>query len=170
MCPHFPLGLAGEGSMGSGCSRSLEHSLMHTTLLHTLQGHGPGGCSVPSWDLYSPSGCRVEVAAPMPGDEDRQGTGHAQKTMSNYLRASRSNFLWLEKLVFVPLVHAHSWMTCRSRRHNYMEMVLCLGTSKDLPLYTGRWQRESTFHSAQTEFSGEGWLASSWLWRGLFLF
>lgn len=31
MCTHFPLGLAGEGSMGSGCSRSLEHSLTHTT-------------------------------------------------------------------------------------------------------------------------------------------
>ena len=115
-----PLRLAGESSMGSGCSRTLENSLMCTTWLHFLQGHCPGGCSVPRRDLHSPSRCGIEAAAPVPEDMDGQGTGHAQKTMSNYPGASGSNVLWLEKLFFVP----HSRMTCRSRRCNYMEMDL----------------------------------------------
>lgn len=123
--------------MGSGCSRTLENSLMHTTWQHTLQGHGPGGRSVLRWDLHFPGGWGPEVAAPVPGDVDGQGTGHAQKTMSNYPRASGSNFLWLEKLVFVPPAPARSRKTCRSRRHNYMEMDLCLGTSEAPPLHTG---------------------------------
>lgn len=71
---------------------------MHTALLHAFQGRCPNGHSVPPRDLHSPSGCRVEVAAPMSEDVDGQGTGHAQKTMSNYPGASGSNFLWLQKL------------------------------------------------------------------------
>lgn len=134
-----PLRPAGESSMGSECPRTLENSLMYTTWLHFLQGQRPGGCCVPRRDLHSPSRCGVEAAAPVPEDMDGQGTGHAQKTMSNYLGASGSNFLWLERLIFVP----HGRTTCRSRRCNYMEMDLCLGTSKDPPLHAGRWQRES---------------------------
>lgn len=34
------------------------------------------------------------------GDVDRQGTGHTQRTMPNYLGTLESNFLWLEKLDF----------------------------------------------------------------------
>lgn len=56
----------------------------------------------------------------------------------NYLGTSGSNLLWLEKLCFVPPAQAYSQMTCRSRGHNYMEMVLCLETSKNPPLLPGR--------------------------------
>lgn len=89
--------------------KNIENSLMHTPrVLHALQGHRPGGCSGPRWDLYPLSRCGIEVAAPVPGDVEGQGTGHARKTMSNYLGASGSNFLCLEKLVFMPLAHVHS--------------------------------------------------------------
>lgn len=89
--------------------KNMENSLMYTPhTLHALQGHRPGGCSVPRGDLYPLSRCGTEVAAPVPGDVDGQGTGHARKTMSNYPGASGSNFLCLEKLVFMPPAHVHS--------------------------------------------------------------
>lgn len=120
------------------------------------QGHLSNGHSVPPWDSRSRGRCSVEVAASVPEDVDRQGTGHAQRTMSNYPGASGSNFLWLEKLFFVPPAQAHSQMTCRSRRRNYMEMemVLCLGTSENPPLHPGRRYSESGFQPAPAEFSG----------------
>ena len=79
----FAIGIAGEGSMGSGCSRILEKSDAHCQL-HALQGHCSGGHSVPPWDLHSPSRCEVEVTASVPGDVDGQGIGHAQNTMSTW--------------------------------------------------------------------------------------
>lgn len=144
---------------------------MHTPrTLHALQGYRPGGCSVPRWDLHPLSRCGIEVAAPVPGDVNGQGTGHARKTMSNYPGASGSNFLCLEKLVFVPPAHVHSWMTCRSRSYNYMEMDLCLGTSEDPPLHTGRWQRERLATILpKLGSAGEGQFASLWFSGGLYL-
>lgn len=77
--------------------------------------------------------CRVKVVLSELGDVDRQGTGHTQRTMPNYLGTLESNFLWLEKLDFyfcvcvcvrACMLQVHSRMTCRSRRHNYMEMAL----------------------------------------------
>lgn len=125
--PLAPLRPAGESSMGLGFSRTLENSLRHVT-----------GCMLSKvwWTFCSTVG--LPFSPQMWGEVDGQGTGHAQKTMSNYLGTSGSNFLWLQKLFFVPPARAHSRMTCRSRRHNYMEMVFCSGTSQNQPLYTGR--------------------------------
>lgn len=66
----------------------------------------PGGRSVPPWDLHSPSRRGAHGPAPAPGDVVGRGTGHAQKTMSDYLGTLESSFVWLEKLVFVPPAHA----------------------------------------------------------------
>jgi hypothetical protein len=61
------------------------------------------GC--PARDVLFHRGTCVQMqgrnGAVCAGDADRQGTGHTQRTMSNYLGALGSNFLLLEKLEIV---------------------------------------------------------------------
>lgn len=133
------LGFAEEGSEGSGCPGTAENVPAFTAQVHALQGCPPE-CSVPHWDLCSDAGSKWCCLCweMWIGREQAISRGQCLITWGPWKVIFYGWRNWIFILVCVCVracmlpAQVHSRMTCRSRRHNYMEMALVWELPKTL--------------------------------------